>query len=218
MQSPQSGSAFTNSSSAHPIGEDQKKGGGDIAWPAAPVKVAIELVGACGCPSEIWLTAVAVETQACGWPSDIWLTAQTVGVPGRGGGAVEVGCIDTVVEEAGIDTVVEVGCIDTVGGLELLAGGNGSGEEALDDADDVKELCSTEDSDSVLCVEIDRVDVVEEIGRLGVFGEADVDVLDAVEDGNAMLVVGDDDTGGTLVGECDEVVDTTNGCDVAAFF
>ena len=40
----QRGSAFTNSSSAHPIGEDQKRLGGDTAWLAAPLKVTIVLV------------------------------------------------------------------------------------------------------------------------------------------------------------------------------
>jgi len=78
--SPQIGSAFTNSNSAHPIGEDLKMLGGDNVRPAAPVKVAsaevLALVGACGWPSEIWLIALTTEVHSCGWPSEIWLTAQ----------------------------------------------------------------------------------------------------------------------------------------------
>jgi hypothetical protein len=69
--SPQIGSAFTNSNSAHPIGEDQKILGGDIAWPAAPLKVAsavvLVLVHSCGWPSEIWLTAQMAEVTVEDW-------------------------------------------------------------------------------------------------------------------------------------------------------
>jgi hypothetical protein len=83
--SPQIGSAFTNSNSTHPIGEDRKILGGDNVRPAAPVKVAgaveLALVGACGWPSEIWLTALTIEVHSCGWPSEIWLTAQTEADP-----------------------------------------------------------------------------------------------------------------------------------------
>jgi hypothetical protein len=122
--SPQIGSAFTNSNSAHPIGEDQKMVGGDNVRPAAPVKVAsaevLALVGACGWPSEIWLIALTTEVHSCGWPSEIWLTAQTEVDP-EGGVDVPEGAVDTgvvcggdgdvggVFEEGGVETGVEVG-------------------------------------------------------------------------------------------------------------
>jgi len=58
--SPQIGSAFTNSNSAHPIGEDLKMLGGDNVRPAAPVKVASAEV-----------LALTTEVHSCGWPSEI---------------------------------------------------------------------------------------------------------------------------------------------------
>ena len=84
LNSLQTGSAFTNSNSAHLIGEAQKMLGGDSVCPAAPLKEAVALVlalvEACGWPSEILLTALTVEMHSCGWPSEIWLTAQTAEV------------------------------------------------------------------------------------------------------------------------------------------
>jgi hypothetical protein len=40
----QSCKAFASSSNTQPIGDDQVKLGGETVWPAAPLKVAIELV------------------------------------------------------------------------------------------------------------------------------------------------------------------------------
>jgi hypothetical protein len=77
--------AFTSSKNAHPIGDDQKRLGGENVWPAAPLKVAIALV--------------VVLVQACGWPSEIWLTGQTVGF------VMLEGAVETVVE---LKVVVEL--------------------------------------------------------------------------------------------------------------
>lgn len=125
--SPQIGSAFTNSSSAHPIGEDQKIVGGDNVRPAAPVKVAsaevLALVGACGWPSEIWLIALTTEVHSCGWPSEIWLTGQTTGVDVVGGvvvGLVEcdeggVVCGGDVMDVAVLEVGDEIGVVTVTG-------------------------------------------------------------------------------------------------------